>query len=136
MILFVDTSVWSLAFRRDTIPHNAEVQYLQSLLKAGGQITTTGLVLQELLQGFAGASAAEAIISRFRAIPILSPNREDHIAAAALRNTCRRSGVQVGTMDAVIVQLCVRHDVELLTTDQDFRHMQKLVPQLKMWAEK
>lgn len=41
-------------------------------------------------------------------------------AAAELRNKCRRAGVQVGTIDALIAQLCIRHDLVLLTTDRDF----------------
>jgi Arc/MetJ family transcription regulator len=30
---------------------------------------------------------------RFAAHPLLQPDRDDHISAAALRNTCRRAGV-------------------------------------------
>jgi predicted nuclease of predicted toxin-antitoxin system len=28
--------------------------------------------------------------------------------------------LQIGTIDAVITQLCIRHDLMLLTTDSDF----------------
>jgi len=43
------------------------------------------------------------------------------VAAAELRNKCRRAGVQVGTIDALIAQLCIRHDLVLLSTDKDFK---------------
>ena len=52
MTLFVDTSVWSLAFRRDAVSECPEVAVLQTALVGDDTIVTTGLVLQELLQGF------------------------------------------------------------------------------------
>ena len=123
MSLFVDTSVWSLAFRRDVESSLPEVEYLQKALQDGDLIVTTGLVLQELLQGFSGPKAARQLIDRFADIPFLSPTRDTHIAAANLRNHCRRNGVQSGTVDAMIAQLCIENDLQLLTTDRDFRHM-------------
>jgi hypothetical protein len=78
------------------------------------------LVLQELLQGFAGPRARRDIIDRFDALPLLGPDRQDHIDAAALRNRCRRAGVQIGTIDALLAQLCIRHELTMLTTDKDF----------------
>jgi predicted nucleic acid-binding protein len=83
-------------------------------------VFTTGLVLQELLQGFRGPRARDAIIDRFAALPFLRPEREDHIAAADLRNDCRRRDIQVGTIDALLAQLCIRFELTLLTTDTDF----------------
>ena len=83
-------------------------------------MVTTGLVLQELLQGFSGARDRAQIIDRFGALPMLSPERQDHIDAAELRNRCRRAGIQIGTIDAILAQLCIRHDLTLLTTDNDF----------------
>jgi predicted nucleic acid-binding protein len=118
--LFVDTSVWSLAFRRDRASSAPEVRMLRDALEGGETIVVTGLVLQELLQGFAGPRARKDIIDRFTALPILTPDRQDHIDAADLRNRCRRAGLQIGTIDAVIAQLCMRHQLKLLTTDNDF----------------
>jgi predicted nucleic acid-binding protein len=119
---FVDTSVWSLAFRRDAPPSLPEIAHLRSALEAGA-VLCTGLVLQELLQGFKGPKAHAQIVNRFAAIPLLVPDRDDHIQAADLRNRCRQRGVQIGTIDALLAQLCVRHDLTLLTTDKDFRNI-------------
>lgn len=134
MSLFVDTSVWSLALRRDVGADEREVAVLKRALSGDGQVITTGLVLQELLQGFSGPKAKASIIDRFSAIPFLSPDRTDHIAAAELRNTCRKAGIQVGTIDAVLAQLCIRHDLTLLTTDGNFKHMQRIVTALTIWG--
>ena len=120
MTLLVDTSVWSLALRRDGSAAEPEVQVLKDALLGADVVVTTGLILQELLQGFAGPKAAAQIVERFAALPLLQPDRQDHIAAAELRNACRRVGVQVGTVDAVLAQLCIRHELTLLSTDKDF----------------
>lgn len=122
MTLLVDTSVWSLALRRDQDGAAPQVKALRAALQGDEIVVTTGLVLQELLQGFAGPRARKDIIERFAALPLLSPDRHDHIDAAQLRNRCRRAGVQLGTIDALLAQLCLRHDITLLTTDNDFVH--------------
>jgi predicted nucleic acid-binding protein len=120
LTLFVDTSVWSLALRRDRPPVVPEVDALARALEDGEQIVTTGLVLQEILQGFHGARARTQIVRRFSALPLLVPDRDDHVAAADIRTTCRRRGVQIGTIDALLAQLCIRHRLTMLTTDADF----------------
>jgi len=61
-------------------------------------VCTTGLVLQELLQGFRGSRARDAIVDRFRALPFLRPERDDHV------------------------------EPTLLTTDRDFERVAELRP--------
>ena len=121
MTLLVDTSVWSLALRRDASTSEPEVHQLKDALMGADVVVTTGMVLQELLQGFSGPKSREQIIERFASLPLLRPDRNDHIAAADLRNTCRRAGIQIGTIDALLAQLCIRHDLTLLSTDNDFK---------------
>lgn len=133
MSLFVDTSVWSLALRRDVAVQCDEVDALRQALEQGRDILTTGLVLQELLQGFAGPRARRQIIANFAALPLLSADREDHVEAAELRNRCRRAGVQVGTVDALLAQLCVRHHLTMLTTDKDFSRI-SAHSELAVWS--
>lgn len=135
MTLFVDTSVWSLAFRRDAPAPAPEVEALKNALEEGRAVVTAGLVLQELLQGFSGPRARKQIIERFTALPLLAPDRQDHIDAAELRNRCRRAGIQVGTIDAILAQLCIRHQLTLLSTDKDFAGMAKHAP-LRVWPAK
>ena len=68
------------------------------------------------------------------ALPLLAPDRRDHIEAAELRNRCRRPGVRIGTIGAVLAQLCIRNDLTMLTTDEDFRRAAKRFP-LKVWSK-
>lgn len=105
---------------------------LKRAIESGDTLVTTGLVLQELLQGFSGPKARSQIISRFGALPLLTPDRLDHVDAATLRNQCRRKGVQIGTIDALLAQLCIRHSLTLLTTDKDFTHAASHCP-LNVW---
>ena len=127
----VDTSVWSLALRRDAVGEAAEVARLREAARED-TIFTTGLILQELLQGLRGPKGRAAIVERFAALPLITPQRDDYIAAAEIRNVCRRRGVQLGTIDALLAQLCVRHQLMLLTTDADFRHAARHVA-LRLW---
>jgi predicted nucleic acid-binding protein len=131
--VFVDTSVWLLALRRDVPASTAQVAALIGMLENGDPILTTGFVLQELLQGFSGPKAQEQIIERFSALPLLMPERQDHIDAAELRNACRRHGVQAGTVDTLFAQLCIRHNLLMLTSDDDFQHIAKHCA-LRIWS--
>jgi hypothetical protein len=132
--LFVDTSVWSLAFRRDAQPQSKHVSELARALESGAPVLTTGLVFQELLQGFSGPRDRKLITERFAALPLLVPDRQDHIEAADLRNNCRRREIQVGTIDALLAQLCIRHSLTMLTTDNDFQGIARHTS-LMLWQD-
>jgi hypothetical protein len=123
MNLLVDTSVWSHAMRRTPPMKTPEVERLEACLQRGDIVVTTGLILQELLQGFRGPRARNRIVKHFSLLPVVAPEIDDHIQAADLRNRCRQKGVQVGTIDALIARLCIRHELPLLTADRDFRSM-------------
>jgi len=105
------------------------------MIEAGEAILTTGLVLQELLQGFSGPKAHAQILDRFSAVPLLVPDREDHIAAAVLRNRCRRAGIQIGTIDGLLAQLCMHHDLTMLSSDKNFNYVAGQCA-LKVWSER
>jgi len=131
--LFVDTSVWSLAFRYDAPAVAGERDELVRAIRAGEELVTTGLVLQELLQGFSGPRNRAQILDRFASLPMLVPDRRDHVEAAELRNKCRRGGIQAGTIDALLAQLCVRHDLTMLTSDRDFSNIARHCA-LRLWS--
>jgi len=134
MTLLVDTSVWSLALRRDAPPDIPEVKALQEALSGNDIVVSTGLILQELLQGFIPERVQAQIAERFAGIGLVQPTREIHVAAAGLRNSCRKAGVQLGTVDALIAQLCITHELLLLTTDKDFVHAARH-SELHLWSD-
>jgi predicted nucleic acid-binding protein len=43
--------------------------------------------------------------------------------------------VQIGTIDALLIQLCGRYDLTLLSADKDFLNASRFVP-FKLWASK
>ena len=131
MSLFVDTTVWSLALRRDE-PGGPFVVELTRAIFAGDQIFTTGLVLQEILQGVSGPRQRDQILARLGSLPCLQPEWNDHLSAAELFNRCRRAGVQIESIDALYAQLCLRLDLTMLTADRDFHHLARHCA-LKIW---
>ena len=73
-----------------------------------------------MLQGFAGPKNRDQLVERLSVLAFLQSDKQDHIAAAEIRNACRRRGVQIGTIDALLIQLSQRYELTLLPTDQDF----------------
>jgi predicted nucleic acid-binding protein len=130
MNILVDTSVWSLALRRDSPAGCKEVSRLEIALQGGEGVFTTGIILQELLQGFNGPKTRRRIIETFAALPMIIPEKRDHIDAADLRVKLRQKGIQAGTIDILLAQLCLRHGLSLLSTDADFVHIGKHLPLL------
>ena len=45
-----------------------------------------------------------------------------------------RNGDKIGTIDALLAQLCIRHDVTMLTADQNFTHVAEH-SKLKLWSQ-
>jgi predicted nucleic acid-binding protein len=133
MALLVDTSVWSLAFRRDSPPNVPEVAVLRRALTEGGAVIATGMILLELLRGFVPDRAQDTIRRAFEVIELVEPRRADYIAAADLGNVCRRAGVQLGSVNALIAQLAIVGGHLLLSTDRDFVLASEHVD-LRIWS--
>lgn len=128
----VDTSVWSLAYRRDTPPDLPQIGILRSALVNGDYVAITGIVLLELLRGFIPPHAQERILTDLAPLELIEPTRNDYVDAARLANTCRQAGIQLGSVEALIAQLAIANDLELLTTDRDFESATKVVA-LRVW---
>ena len=128
----VDTSVWSLAYRRDTPPDVSQVAALRSALVGGEYVAITGMVLLELLRGFLPPRAQDRIMNDIAALELIEPTRDDYVEAARLANTCRQAGVQLGSVDALLAQLAISRHLEMLTTDRDFENAARVVP-LQVW---
>ena len=128
MNVLVDTSVWSLALRRDSPPDIKETRILERCIERKDALFSTGIIVQELLQGFRGPKQHDRLIDHLGGLPLIVPELIDHIEAASLQITCRRKGIQIGTIDALLAQLAISYDLELLTTDQDFTMIARYAP--------
>ena len=128
--LFPDTSAWSLLLRRDGLPRHPAALRLETALATGEDVAGTGLVLQEVLQGFPRPATVRSIVERFVGVELVVPTRDDHLHAAEVRNRCRRHGVQLGTVDALLAALCIDRGYLMLTADEDFHRAAGHVPLL------
>ena len=120
MNVFVDTSVWSLALRRGNPTPSLQVAYLMQALETGELVFNMVIILQELLQALSWPKSGPKVFKRFATLPFRLPEREDYIRAAELHNGCRRRGIAIRTIDALLARLCIRHKLTMLTTDEDF----------------
>jgi len=84
-------------------------------------ICLIGIILQEILSGVASEELFGQLKDHLAAFPMVPVEREDYIGAARLRNDCKKKGVQVGTIDALIAAVCVKNELLLLSTDKDFQ---------------
>lgn len=125
MKYLIDTSVWSLALRRDPHRDTEEVRKLKILLKEGERVFVTGIILQEILHGIRKNDQFRQIQDLLSFFPMLESTREDHIFAAELYNLCRAKGVQASTVDFLIASQTIRNECLLLTSDRDFCHIAK-----------
>jgi predicted nucleic acid-binding protein len=125
--VLVDTSVWSLALRRDAPAGTREVEALTAALEAG-EVVLIGCVLQELLQGFPARERTQRLVDYLAPFPLLSLHRGDYIFAAEIRNKCRIKGITVTTIDAQIAAATINHRCRLLTADPDFARISKHFP--------
>lgn len=124
MKYLVDTSVWSLAFRRDG-KHQEKVVDLISELIEKQQVVLCGPVRQELLSGIKQQEQFRSLKSRLRYFQDLPIMNEDYELAAEYFNLCRSKGVQASNTDFLLCSLAVNNHLILLTADQDFLQIEK-----------
>jgi hypothetical protein len=124
--VLVDSSVWiSFGRGRDT----PDVSRLQDLMRQGTAAATEP-VLMEVLAGARDAPTrtdARSLLTSFRWIPVESV--ADFEGAATVYQQCRRAGVTPrGLIDCMIVTVCLRTGVPLLTADGDVGRIAEVMP--------
>jgi len=125
--VLVDTSVWSLALRRDAPRGGREVQALATAVERG-DVCLIGVILQEVLQGFPSLERTRRLVTHLAPFPLIDLHRGDFILAAEIRNRCRAKGMAVTTVDAQIAAAAINHRCPLLTADRDFQGIARHFP--------
>ncbi|MGA2478739.1 MAG: PIN domain-containing protein [Spirochaetia bacterium] len=130
MNVLVDTSVWSLAFRRFRVHSFAETQMVDELteLIREGRALLIGPIRQELLSGLSDARQFKSLRDKLRAFNDLSIHGLDYERAAEFSNDCRQAGVQGSHTDFLICSVAAGNGAAILTSDKDFRRYAKHVP--------
>jgi hypothetical protein len=128
MNVVVDTSVWSLALRRNT-PNDATsiINILRDLI-ADGRVVLLGVIRQEVLSGIRYSEQFIRLRDYLRAFPDLELTSEDYELAAEFFNTCRSNGVQGSNTDFLICAVAHRRGYSIFTTDKDFENFQLHIP--------
>ncbi len=119
MNVLVDTSVWSLAFRRREPEPTPAVLELRELIFEG-RANIVGPVRQEVLSGIRSETDFRRLRDALRAFPDRALGTADYERAAELFNLCRRAGVQGSNTDFLICAVAERDHMPILTTDHDF----------------
>ncbi len=126
MKVIVDTSVWSLALRRSTTAANTETDELKKLIQ-NQSVVMVGCIRQELLSGIRELAQYEHLRERLSAFPNQVLNESCYELAAKMLNDCRAKGVQGSNTDFLICAAAHLNQLPIYTTDQDFKHYQKIL---------
>lgn len=124
MKIIVDTSVWSLALRRDKQESSTTVQELQRIIR-DHRIQMMGPIRQEILSGIRSESQLKKLQKHLESFPDVPAITEDYVTAAKYFNLCRSKGIQGSNTDFLICAMANRNKFSIFTTDNDFKLFSK-----------
>lgn len=127
MKVLVDTSIWSLAFRRKKNQNPEELRSKEELIELIREVRASiiGPIRQDLLSGLSNLDQYLHLKERlfaFEDLPIIS---HDYELAADFFNQCRQKGIQGSHIDFLICAVTHRYNIPIFTTDKDFERYSK-----------
>ncbi|MEN8238844.1 MAG: PIN domain nuclease [Actinomycetota bacterium] len=126
-MILVDTSAW---IEYDRATGSSVDRALESLIASDAPIAATEPVLMEMLGGARDDQVAAQIrrfLTSFEWLP--ADSAADFEAAARVYRSCRAAGViPGGFIDCMIAAIAIRTDSELLTADDGFERMARVLP--------
>jgi predicted nucleic acid-binding protein len=131
MMVLVDTSVWSLALRReqsDLSPGEEGLKTALQELVQDGRAQVVGLVRQELLSGIRGEESFRKVRDALRAFDEPQLRIQDYEEAARINTICRARGIAGSAIDFLICAVARLRNWEVFTTDRDFVRYSKVLP--------
>jgi predicted nucleic acid-binding protein len=131
MKVIVDTSIWSLVFRRRRESVNSHTETLRELI-ADGRVALLGVVRQEILSGIRHTEQFDRLKNSLRAFPDLLLDMKDYELAAQYFNICRSDGIQGSNTDFLICAAAKRRNYEIFTLDKDFENFSQHLPIILM----
>ena len=127
MKVLVDTSIWSLALRRQESPSELILNELESLIR-DFLVQLIGPIRQEILSGIKSEKQYEKLKIYLRSFPDYQIQTEDFELAAHYFNQCRSKGMQGSNTDFLICAIAVNKNWQVFTIDTDFSHFQQIIP--------
>jgi len=127
----VDTSVWITYIQGQETP---SAQFLDELLPNPIAVGINDLILMEILQGAKSQADFDKLHRYFTGqqfYRFIDPEAS-HGAAAQMYFDCRRKGITVrSSIDCLIAQCAIEHQLILLHHDRDYQNMQLVAPELQ-----
>ncbi len=127
MKVIIDTSIWSLALRREKSQDISILSKLESLIN-DFRVQLIGPIRQELLSGVKSEIQFKKLKTYLRSFPDYQIQSDDFELAAQFFNQCRSKGVQGSNTDFLICAIATNNNWQIFTSDQDFLHFQKIIP--------
>lgn len=131
MNILVDTSVWSIAFRREARnlnPQQLRLKKLLTTLIGDGRVKIIGPIRQELLSGIREQAQFQQVREHLAAYPDLYLRTSDYELAAQMSNTCIAQGIANTPTDMLICSVAHVNGLAILTTDRDFKGYARCLP--------
>lgn len=125
--VLVDTCIWSIALRGKTPKEKSVADTLARLIDEN-RAKMIGPIRQEVLSGYSDKTSYEKLRSKLVYFPNEDILDTDYEAAAEYSNICRAKGVQGSHIDFLICAVAVRLNMQIYTTDKDFKHYAKYLP--------
>lgn len=123
MKVLVDTSIWSIAFRRATDNLGSKDKMILTKLTELIQevrVVMIGPIRQEILSGIADQKQFIQLKEKLRVLEDLPITTGDFELAAEFFNRCRKNGIQGSHIDFLICAVASRNKLSIFTTDRDF----------------
>jgi predicted nucleic acid-binding protein len=124
--VLVDTCVWSYALRHKNPNLEIEAQ-LKEIIK-DGRLVIIGPIRQEILSGISKETQFESLKEHFSPFEDAPLSSNHFIKAAEFCNTCMKKGIQGSNTDFLICSVAYLENLEIFTTDLDFRNYKKYLP--------
>jgi predicted nucleic acid-binding protein len=128
----VDTSVWIDFFREKD---NQPVQFFLKILNGRQPFGITSFIYQEILQGANSKKDFDKLNDYMETQKFYHPKDPvlSYKNAAEYYFNCRSEGITIrSTVDCLIADIAVEHDLWLVHNDKDFSQLSKVVPTLKL----
>ncbi|MFH0785986.1 MAG: PIN domain-containing protein [Pseudomonadota bacterium] len=136
MKILVDTSIWSLAFRKQ-LKSQADEQVIQELseLIRELRVALIGPIRQEILSGISDKEKFKQLQKKLRQFDDEKLRTEHYEMAASLSNECRRHGIQGSHIDFLLCAVSLTNNCSIYTLDKDFEQFQKHI-KIKLHARR
>ncbi|PKM79451.1 MAG: PIN domain nuclease [Firmicutes bacterium HGW-Firmicutes-13] len=129
MNILIDTSVWSLAFRKHTKDEKNQriIEELKEIIR-DVRVVMAGPVRQEVLSGIRDSKIFEELRDKLSIYKNIEIRHEDYEEAARFYNICRNHGIQGSHIDYLLCSIAVKNELLIFTLDKDFENYQKHLP--------